>query len=423
MENVIKDFLATRKADRIKKKVSPNMAEEEKLLVEQEAEQAFLLDNWLPDAAKRAGQLSLVTHPGKFSHPSAKVSSILVDSEQAADGFLRSGNVQQVELDVFGNAAAIDVFKFLSLVLSDGKTILQHLELSSEKVRQELHIASASFEELRNNFLAIKQSDIYPQTSEKVKQVYFPVSENNYHLLSLLTPSGLVFKLSDRIQEMRFSEQTKIAKEAKKKKNYHEAGFADIYELTMIGYGGTKPQNISVLNNSHGGKAYLLPSLPPKFMEQPRLPKKDFFTDIAIPSHYKQYFKQLHYAVIKSGKKNKPTRDQRKEIIQTIITEVIKKIWAVRLHKPGWSAKKSHARLPDYQKIWLDEMNRQKRDTGDEWVDKVIAAFSRWFLGAYEKVLDKKAVRLDDTDMIHGVKNEIEKLSLEIVKENLEGLR
>jgi CRISPR-associated protein Csy1 len=34
-------------------------------------------------------------------------------------------------------------------------------------------------------------------------------------------------------------------------------------DLTAIGYGGTKPQNISVINNQNSGFSYLLPSMPP----------------------------------------------------------------------------------------------------------------------------------------------------------------
>jgi CRISPR-associated protein Csy1 len=72
----------------------------------------------VPDAAKRVTQLSMVSHPSKFSHPSAKTSSVIAKVEQSNDGYLRSGNVDY-SLDVFGNAAAMDVFKFLSLPLNE----------------------------------------------------------------------------------------------------------------------------------------------------------------------------------------------------------------------------------------------------------------------------------------------------------------
>lgn len=93
-------------------------------------------------------------------------------------------------------------------------------------------------------------------TSSKIKQVYFPVwlDDEDYHLLSILTPSGLLFEMRRRIDDIRFSEQTKTLRDLKRKGEYSEVGFKEIYGLTTIGFGGTKPQNISVLNNQNAGK-------------------------------------------------------------------------------------------------------------------------------------------------------------------------
>lgn len=398
METVVKDFLVTRKADQIKKKITASMTEEQRLIVEQEAEQIFSLESWLPDAAKRAGQLSMVTHPGKFSHPSAKISPVIAEAPWAADGFLRTGNVPQVEPDVLGNAAAIDVFKFLSLELSDAKTILQHLEGSSGLIQRELRISSASFEELRTGFLKIKEADATPQTSDKIKQVYFPVAEGQYHLISLLTPSALVFKFKDYIHEMRFSEQAKEAREAKKKGSYHAIGFEEIYGLAMIGYGGTKPQNISVLNSANGGKAYLLPSLPPEIsLSRQRLPKYDFFREILWSTKFKKEFHGLQKACRRFGERSL-VHEQRNAIIQDVIEQAITKMWEIRAQEAGWSSEEKYCDLPEYQRMWLDESYKEVRQEG-EWLDKVIDRFSRWFLDTYEYILGENAARLDDIDM------------------------
>ena len=96
-----------------------------------------------------------------------------------------------------------------------------------------------------------------------MKQVYFPVGEAQYHLLSILTPSGLITRLKQSVDAMRFSEETKQAKESRKKNEHHEVGYSDIFDLTVTGYGGTQPQNVSVLNSQNAGRAYLLPSCPP----------------------------------------------------------------------------------------------------------------------------------------------------------------
>ena len=88
---------------------------------------------------------------------------------------------------------------------------------------------------MRDNFrmLNIKPDDMN-MTDERIKQVYFPV-EGDYHLLSILTPSALLYELKNRINEIRFGEEAKQAREAKKKNLFHPSGFGDIYNLTTIG--------------------------------------------------------------------------------------------------------------------------------------------------------------------------------------------
>lgn len=75
-----------------------------------------------------------------------------------------------------------------------------------------------------------------------------------------------------------FLEHNKEARQLKKKDEYSENGFDELFNLTRISYGGTKPQNISVLNSNSAGKVYLLPSLPPSLKKRDvRLPRYDFF--------------------------------------------------------------------------------------------------------------------------------------------------
>jgi CRISPR-associated protein Csy1 len=59
------------------------------------------------------------------------------------------------------------------------------------------------------------------------------------------------------------SQEKEKAEQAVKDKKELKGDLNSILNLTKIGYGGTKPQNISVLNNQNGGIAYLLSSMPP----------------------------------------------------------------------------------------------------------------------------------------------------------------
>jgi len=401
LDPAIKEFLSSRKEAWLKKKINNDSSDSERAELEQQAHDTFSLASWLPDAAKRAGQLSLVSHPGKFSHPSAKTSSIIANAKRSADGFLRSGNVE-ADLDVFGNAAAMDVYKFLSLKLSDNETVLAHLEKKTSEIEKQLTVSTASYSEIKQGLLAIKQDDNSSiTTSEKVKQIYVPVNEGEYHLLSVLTPSNLMYKLKERINTMRFSDKAKEVREAKKNKQHHDDSLSDILGLSVIGFGGTKPQNISILNSQNGGAAYLLPSMPPILTARSiHPPRTNFFSETLWTKTYQDDFKKLHTLLIGSPD-NMHTDNRRDWLIKSIIYQVSDRLWLIRHLDAGWSESENYQQLPHYQKIWLDQLHTETREKNSDWVELIKNDFSRWLINAYEKINGKKKFLLGDAQRPH----------------------
>lgn len=389
LDPAIAAFFAERKEAWLKKIISAAMSDAEVLEKQQECEQNFLLDNWLPDAAKRAGQISVASHPCTFSHPSARknkngyVSSIIAKNKPRIDGFLRSGNVS-VEPDALGNAAALDVYKFLSLEMSDQRSLLVHIEQESELARQLLDIPSCEYQALRDGFLKMVDSDQASVSSSKIKQVYFPIADGEYHLLSLLTHSGHLFELRKRLDALRFGDAVKEARECKKTNHFHPAGYQEIFGLTTIGFGGTKPQNISVLNNQNAGKAHLLASIPPELTPRDiRLPKTDFFKESFNAWQAKEVLESLH-RLFQTDYNNINLRDGRDYRIQQYVDLVIEKMWQVRLFLEAYSGELSSA-LPLEQKIWLYPEFAEQRQQEDEWLDKIIRHIARGLINHYSR--------------------------------------
>lgn len=401
MDNV-KKFIDERQAAWLKARVKPSLTDDEQAQLQQEANEKFALANWLPDAAKRATQLTMVSHPGKFSHPSAKTSSVIAQSEQAADGYLRTGNVSY-ELDVFGNAAAMDVYKFLSVTLDDGETVLDHLEADSAVIKNLFTFPTASYESLKQGFVSIKQLGDTNKTDHLVKQVYFPVADN-YHLLSLLTPSGLLTQVKTRIDGIRFSEETKQAKECRKKNEFHAGGYDDIFDLTVTAYGGTQPQNVSVLNSQNAGRAYLLASTPPVLTQrQIRLPTQNFFKNSLRVRRFQEEFQSLD-KLIKTGINNIHVRAGIKNCLKYIIDHALQQAFKVRASAPGWSNSEYYQSLPLAQRVWLDEANLEQRENQDDWLEEVVADFGRWILDSYEYLFKDTYTKLGD-DELRAVKD------------------
>ena len=408
------NFLNERKElwlkDRLKKAENDSVISE----LQGQADDKFSLKEWLPDAAKRVTQLSMVSHPSKFSHPSAKTSSVIAQAKQINDGYLRSGNVSY-PLDVFGNAAAMDVFKFLSLPLTEKLTVLDGFERQEESLKTLLVGADLDFETLGTEFLKIKATDTSVKTDHLVKQVYFPIEQAEYHLLSVLTPSGLITRLKQSIDTIRFSEETKQAKELRRKNEHHEIGYADIFGLTITAYGGTQPQNVSVLNSQNAGRAYLLSSCPPMLEKRAiRLPKTDFFAQCLYRKNYQESFIQLH-KFMQLDLNNDDIRTAIRNIIQFVIDQILVLASKTREYSvEGWSNQDYYASLPKLQRIWLDKIYQTERDEDSDWRDELSREIARWILRSYEKVISD-AYKLG-TGEILDVKQRVEK-SLQQAKE------
>lgn len=396
IDPAIQNFLNERKESWLKKKIDSKTTVEQEHELIQEANELFALTTWLPDAANRAKQLSLVSHPAKFSHPSAKTSSIIATAAKKADGFIRSGNTTE-QMDVFGNAAAMDVYKFLSLTVEDGQTVLKHLEQQTLFIQKQFTLSTLSYAELATSLLAMKATDANKSfTSAIVKQVYFPISENSYHLLSVLTPSSLMFTLKQRINTLRFSEETKLAREAKKSNQSYVGELAEIYSLTLIGFGGTKPQNISVLNSQNYGTAYLLESLPPILTKRNvNPPKINFFSNSLRLKDFQKDFDELHKQ-LSSGTNNIHVRNKRDWLIKNIIYQVADKLWQIRYLDIGWSTSDNYQNLPKQQKIWLDQAYKESRQQQTDWQDDIKTALARWLSNSYKTTQGDKALPIDD---------------------------
>ena len=416
-EPAILEFFEDRKEAWLKKKVKASLDAYEVKELQSECEQVFSLVQWLPNAARRAGQISMATHPCTYSHPSARknkngyVTSIIANSESADDGFLRSGNVV-VETDALGNAAALDVYKFLTLEMSNGQSLLTHIKQDTELAENLLKVNSASYQELKDGFLAMAESTDENITSSKIKQVFFPVA-TDYHQLSLLTNSGLIYQLRKRIDMMRFSDEVKELRAIKRTNEFSEKGFLELYNLTTIGYGGTKPQNISVLNNQNGGKVHLLHSLPPSIKKRSiYFPKTNFFNESFRSHDYQDVFQALH-KILKTNYNNINIREGRDYRIQELVDRIIDKMWAVRsVAEEQYHADSSL--LKAHQKTWLCHESALEREESDKWLDKLTKEISSWIIRTYERTMGQQAIKLGEAERLKIV---------EIVTDNKEALR
>jgi CRISPR-associated protein Csy1 len=365
---------------------------------------------WIAENAKKAWQINWCSHPAKFSHPSAgkskngKTTVVLADSDFAIDGYVRTGNVS-VDVDADVNAAAMQVLKFLKLELEDGRSMLEHIERDSTIAKELLGDSADIYDDLKKQLLKCNARADDVSSSSKLKQVYFPVDSNSYHLLSILSPSGTMFELRKKIRSIWDFEKTKVAKENRRNNRLDSDGYDELYNVTMIGFGGTKPQNISVLNNENGGKAYLLDSQPPSLREKNiRLPARNFFDNCLWPRSYETSFHSLH-ALLKADINNIRIREGRNAIFQYLFDRIIEKVWQIRTEPAGWSDKENFERLPMFQKVVLDSQWDSTRESHEHEIDTFIEHIVRWMLKSYRTVVGNNGFILGDEVMTYLVKH------------------
>lgn len=372
------------------------------------SEEGKSIEEWVISASYRASQLSLSTHNGKYTHSGAKkeVSCIANEKEAANDGFFRTGNCLVTSigtlgnLDCLGNAASLDVYAFLSIELHDGQSVLAHVEKYSEYLRSELGLEDSLFKNICSNFLLIKTNKEGMRTSDLIKQVYFPV-DGDYHLLSILTPSCLVTEMKVRIDtNWRYSTYNKEGREARRKNAYH-AGYAEFFGLTEIAFGGTKAQNIGVLNNKNGGITYLLPSFPPVLEKRNViLPRRDFFRDCLWRSGFEELYTSL-FRIFSTDHTNVAIREARERLFKAVIDRIIQKAWEIQKASGGWSDRGYYMQLPKQQKIWLDAIHGEERNDMDTWFPSVLDEMTRWICSYVPSSRDKNSNPLGEEEFLY----------------------
>ncbi|MBJ3814243.1 type I-F CRISPR-associated protein Csy1 [Shimwellia pseudoproteus] len=369
------------------KRLAADPTEEGDILqARRELELRYTVPNWLTEAAKRAGQISLVTHAAKFTHGDAKNSSIFSETI-ACEGYLSTATLSQPAADAVGNAAALDVAKLLQTEVA-GDSLLACLKRNEASPLAPLAESPQQLSEWVDGFsCALTVKD--PTSHKLAKQVYFPV-DGGYHLLNPLFSSSLAQALHQRMVALRFSEQTKALWQARRKNEWHPGMLVIFPDTAVVNFGGTKPQNISALNSGRGGRTWLLPARPPVWESQdkPPLAMATLFGPGAFDRVTRQARRQLIHLLISTEEtQNRHIRRQRDQYIDEIIDLLFNVAAGIqRRDWAGWTLEEG-CTLKAHQRLWLDpwrtetdEAFRSGRES-DDWQKCVADDFALWLNG------------------------------------------
>lgn len=341
------------------------------------------LQNMLTYAAKRAGQIRIVTHAAKFTHGGSKSSSVYLKIG-GENRYLSSVSLPELEDDADGNAAALDVAKLLQTVV-EGDSLLACLK------RGEHHPLRALAENEAQLALWVEGfsralTPAQPTSHKLAKQIWFPVNEG-YHLLSPLFATSFTQALHEKMVALRFSDQAKVIRDARKMQKWHSEPQVIFRDLAVINFGGTKPQNISALNSARGGRVALLSSQPPVWerMDNPPVKLISLFSSRgAFQRETKTVLARLADLLVGTdGYTNHAIRNACRGYVDELIDLLFMHAATLQQEKwQGWT--KASPELPQHQQLWLDpwrgktdEAFQQQRQN-EAWQKGVADDFARW---------------------------------------------
>ena len=360
---------------------------------------SFAHDVWLASAAKRVEQIQAVTHSLKPIHPDARGTNLYVEPRTlpplAELGSHALG--ERFVGDVVGNAAALDVYKLLKLEVN-GRSLLTALLAQDADALAALHTDPAQAQALRDAFVSLTQPRAEgPSSHTLAKQLYWLTGTDasddaHYTLLAPLYATSLAHAVHAQVQEDRFGEANKAARQARRERKVHDGVFHDYPGLAVQNMGGTKPQNISQLNSERRGMNYLLSSLPPQWQASAvRLPvhAASVFDRLFIARpEVRRTVRALRVYLESDPAANLATRDRREELLDALVDELVS--LAAELQQilpPGWSRDDERFKELGYEEtLWLDPLRAEIPEEAQfahdwqymDWPAAIGKAFAGW---------------------------------------------
>lgn len=350
-------------------------------------------ENWWIATIANIDNCKLATNIGKFANPASNA-AVLVEPAYPDIGYVTTQSCQ-VKEDISGAAQYAGAMNLLLKKDEQGLTLLQRMENTPKKYNLEIDGMHLLEQPLREAVRKLRERSSKPpeEADPNLKQVYFPIdADGTYHLLGILPSSSLLLELKDRLRQMEIRQYECCSP----KEQAYGGNWDSIPNQTVIGFGGVKPLNISIRNSHAGGKAYLLPSLPPTppLRGKTRRPMRDFFREI-LPRKEVQHSLYILHGLFVRQQNNRKIRESIRMEIDGLAALSASLAAELRKEPPGWSVKTD---LPAAQKIWLDSAYEERRRITDIWVKAIGDQFAHWLMTQYKIQLGTKAVELGEPE-------------------------
>lgn len=392
LRRVIDEFLASQLNDKLDKVKDDENVPEKSAALRGELRQQFTFAAWIKDAARRVGQIQAVTHSLKPIHPYARGTSLYCPPGELPKHELLGSHCLGLDFegDAAGNAAALDVYKFLKLPF-EGRTLLTLMLAGDPDLPAVLSDDAEQAAAWIDAFTDITRPRGEASSHNLAKQLYWltgndPSDDGGYHLLAPLFATSLTHKVFRTIYTDRFSDATNDARKARKEGLFTDYVLHNYPNMAVQKLGGTNPQNISQLNSERRGDNYLLASLPPRWKSidlKPLLNTDSMFHSFGRRPAVKHAVKALLGFLKSDPAANLTTRERRDRLAADLVGELLVFSAEIRTLSPGWS-QSLDCRLSTWEKHWLDPegvaaaAHQTEQHLPPDSAEQISQAFARW---------------------------------------------
>lgn len=377
---------------------------------------------WIQSNLQNLERCRAVSHIARYTNPDVAI-SIYDNSQPVGQGYLTTADITaEDDLVVKGGAAYMAFASFLVGKFSEkataeeqkedlaAKTAWQYFREDAPFIRKEIESLGIAYEPLREKVLEIQPQELPRQTDTRLRQVYFPTGEKDYHLLTVISPVSMMFSLTEKIETA-----LHLQRKCRDKKSEHYGKSHCIFpNITRAAFGGSQPQNLSCRNTSRG--VDVLPSQPPILSGRKiRLPKRNFFSDSLYWRRFSDTLSNLD-TLLREQRHNHEARERRENIILDFVECVLYEANRLQNLPAGWS---QDTELSDEQAVWLDAAYGSQRQDDTDWIWPVCLDFARWLVNAYKKFCryeKLQEISLSDAEM-HAFASTMEDVLKQEVRE------
>ena len=347
----------------------------------QELDSKFSPRQWITENYEKAHYVIFATHVPKLTHSMIDSSAFYDRSKTTKGGYLSTSSLKDKSIDGVVNNAFAPIHQFLTLKLN-GQELKDEFLDSETNVLKSFAANDQEMQTWNRGFSASLTLE-KPSSHSLIKQVYFPVSPNKYHLLNNVVSSSKAHAL---FQYVRNRIHDKEAVKLRDKGKFSDTTYFQFPNRAEISVTASNHGNASQLNGTRGGRLTLFSCQPPVWQSSPRLPiyKTSFYymlgrnveQTVEYLCDFLLRFEQLELSI------KDPERFKWLERwIEDVSDEIITSVKSVQALPPGWS-NVSGIKLKESHRILLDcyredeEFNLMRQR--NNWQEVIVQDFADW---------------------------------------------